>query len=252
MTVAMAPVQASTTDHWVGTMAWDQVRDRIAENAPAILPVGAGAKEHGWHMPMATDEIQAAHLADELAGRIGGLIWPVVTYGSYPAFTAYAGSISLSAGVFQAMIRELTEGLLAHGLSRVLVLDTGISTIAPISAALAGFERAHHLRIHAGPRYRAEAARLAGQSWGTHADELETSRMLALAPERVDMTRAVRHPRTTAMPPGPLHPTDTASPNWSASGVTGDPTLATAAKGRTLLVAMLDDLEEMARAAMVT
>lgn len=230
----------------VSALTWDQVRDRIAENAPAILPVGAGAKEHGWHMPMATDAIQAAYLAAILAERIGGLIWPVVNYGYYPAFNAYAGSISLSAATFSAVMRELVEGLLAQGVRTVFVLDTGISTIQPVSAAIAGRAGVHHLRIHAGARYEA-AAQLADQAWGGHADELETSRMLVLAPQQVDMARAVAHPRTTAMPPGALHPTDMASPCWSESGVTGDPTRATLAKGEILLAAMLDDLTETAR-----
>ena len=52
-----------------------------------------------------------------------------------------------------------------------------------------------HLRIHEGPRYRrAAATALAEQSHGSHADELETSLMLALAPQLVDMARAEAEP----------------------------------------------------------
>lgn len=234
----------------VADLTWDQVRDRIAENRPAILPIGAGAKEHGWHLPMASDQIQAEYLAHELAERIDGLVWPTLSYGYYPAFTAYAGSVSLGEGTFRAIVREIVTGLLAHRVRAVLVLDTGISTIPPVAAALTGVAGASHLRIHAGPRYKAAAAMLAEQLWGGHADELETSRMLVLAPGLVVMTRAVRHPSDVPMPPGPLHPTDTTSPCWSESGVTGDPSLATRAKGDALLAAMLDDLTEAARAAM--
>jgi creatinine amidohydrolase len=60
----------------------------------------------------------------------------------------------------------------------VLVLDTGLSTIAPVERALAGLgprARVRHLRPHDGPRYRAAAERLAEQGHGSHADELGTS-----------------------------------------------------------------------------
>ncbi|MCA8967622.1 MAG: hypothetical protein KDC48_22265, partial [Planctomycetes bacterium] len=49
--------------------------------------------------------------------------------------------------------------------------------------------------------------------------------------------------------PGPLHPTPVARGNHSPSGAYGDPTRATADKGRQLLAAILDDLEEAIDAA---
>lgn len=234
----------------VEQLTWDVVGARISAGAPAILPIGAGAKEHGLHMPMATDRIQAEWLAERLAEATGALIWPTLSYGYYPAFVRYAGSVSLSEPTFRATVRELAQGLLAFGAAPVLVLDTGISTIPPVEAAVAGLSAVHHIRIHAGPRYRAAAARLAEQRSGTHADELETSRMLVIAPEVIDRARA-RPPSDPdrGMAPGPLVPDDPASPNYSPTGATGDPSLATADKGHELLDAMLSDIIETARAA---
>ena len=40
---------------------------------------------------------------------VGFLIWPTVAYGTYPAFVDYAGSISLSAPVFEAPARPLSS-----------------------------------------------------------------------------------------------------------------------------------------------
>jgi creatinine amidohydrolase len=85
---------------------------------------------------------------------------------------------------------------------------------------------------------------LAQQGHGSHADELETSLMLALAPDLVDMTHAEASPAVIKDTPGPLTPSDPTSPNYSRSGSYGDPTLATSAKGETLLAAILDDLNE--------
>jgi creatinine amidohydrolase len=115
-----------------------------------------------------------------------------------------------------------------------------------VERALAGLAAGSvlHLRIHEGPRYRQAAERLAEQSHGSHADELETSLMLALAPRLVDMARAEPSPAIGFEAPGPLTPLDVNSPTYSRSGSYGDPTLATSAKGEILLAAMLDDLRE--------
>ena len=233
-------------NNFVEHLTWDAVARRVARGTAAILPIGAAAKEHGFHLPVNTDRIQAEALAAHLARRIDALIWPTLTYGHYPAFTAYAGSLSLSAPAFEAMVREIATGVLAQGCRALFVLDTGLSTIAPVARALAGLDRALHLRIHEGERYCDTARRLAAQSHGSHADELETSLMLALAPDLVDMTRAEASPPATSVTPGPLTHSDVTSPNYSRSGSYGDPTLATREKGEILLAAMIDDISEQA------
>jgi creatinine amidohydrolase len=232
--------------NFVERLTWDEVARRIDAGAAAILPIGAAAKEHGFHLPMNTDRIQAEWLAARTAESIDALIWPTVIYGYYPAFAEYAGSSGLSAPVFEAMIAEIATGILGFGCRALFVLDTGISTIAPVDRALARLESrdALHLRAYQGPRYVSAAAKLVEQRHGSHADELETSVMLALAPDLVDMSRAEPSPAVAQETPGRLTPSDKTSPNYSRSGSYGDPTLATRAKGDVLLAAMVDDLAE--------
>jgi creatinine amidohydrolase len=241
-------VSTDTDRNFIEHLSWDEVARRIDKGAAAILPVGAGAKQHGLHLPMNTDRIQAEWLAARIADRFDGLIWPTVSYGHYPAFVDYAGSVSLSAPTFESLIQEIAAGIIGYGCRALFVLDTGISTLAPVDRALArlGNPDARHLRIHDGPRYRRAAAELAQQSHGSHADELETSIMLALAPHLVDMARAEASPALRFETPGALTPSDTTSPNYSRSGSFGDPTLATRAKGEILLAAMVDDMVEQA------
>lgn len=232
--------------NFVECLSWDVVAARIAQGSVAILPVGAGAKEHGFHLPMNTDAVVAKALAVPLADRFDALIWPTVSYGFYPAFVNYAGSSTLSAETFEKLIEEITTSLLGFGVKTVLVLDTGISTMIPVARALNRVSRpnAHHLKIHNGARYKAAAQNISEQSYGSHADELETSLMLVLAPQSVDMVRAEASPAAARDARGPLTPFDPASPNFSRSGSFGDPTLATRAKGEILLAAMIGDLVE--------
>ena len=237
---------ADTDRHFIERMTWDEVERRIHAGAPAILPIGAAAKQHGFHLPLNTDRLQAEWLAARIAKPFDALIWPTLTYGHYPAFVGYAGSSNLSAPTFEAMVQEVTAGILGAGCRKLFVLNTGISTLAPVDRALARLDAVSviHVWIHEGPRYPQVAKGLAQQGHGSHADELETSLMLALAPDLVDMTRAEASPAVVKDTPGPLTPSDPTSPNYSRSGSYGDPTLATSAKGEALLAAILDDLNE--------
>lgn len=244
---------AKTQVNAVADLTWDEVARRIAGGAAAILPVGAASKEHGLHLPMNTDFRQAEWIADKLAVRIGALYWPTLSYGYYPAFVNYAGSVSLSAKLFGALVVEIVTELRRFGAPYIFVLDTGISTIPVIERAVATFgpdAPVLHLRIHDGARYLHAHGTILEQSWGGHADEAETSRMLALASEVVQMGRAQPSPHVHASAPGPLVHSDPLATNFSASGSIGDPTRASCAKGRVLLDAMLEDLVDTANAAL--
>ncbi|MFB9269123.1 creatininase family protein [Bradyrhizobium erythrophlei] len=240
---------ADTINHFIEYLTWDEVARRIAADSPAILPIGAAAKQHGFHLPLNADRVQAEWFAARLAERIDALIWPTVTYGYYPAFVDYAGSASLSCATFEAVIHEIAAGILGSGCRALFVLDTGISTLAPAERALSRLDgnAVCHLRLYHGPRYGRAAEALREQSHGSHADEIETSLMLAIAPDLVDMARAEASPALTHEVSGRLTPTDPRSPNYSRSGSYGDPTLATRAKGEVLLAALLEDLHEQAQ-----
>ncbi len=232
----------------IASMTWGEVAARLARGAVAIMPIGAGAKQHGLHMPMATDQIQAEWFAGQLAKKIDALIWPALTYGYYPAFTAYPGSLSLTASTFEALVLEIAEGLIEFGAREIVILNTGLSTIAPIDRALGRVTQpsgVRHLKIYDGPRFRAAVAQVGEQSYGSHADEIETSILLAIAPERVDIAKAQDSPPPRSVGPvdGPLSRTDTTSPNYAPSGSYGRPTLATREKGLILSAAILADLE---------
>jgi len=239
-----------SSSNLVTQSTWKEVALRLERGAAAIVPVGAGAKQHGLHLPMGTDQAQAEWFAMWLAARIDALVWPTLTYGSYPAFTAYAGSVSLSDETFENVVLETVDGLVGYGARSVVILNTGLSAIAPIDRALARVQdpaRARQIAIWTGPRCRRAIEQFRTQLHGSHADEAETSLMLAIAPHLVAMEKAEASPPLPGgVEPGPLTPTDTSSPNYSRSGSFGDPTLATLEKGRALEAAIQNDVIEAA------
>jgi creatinine amidohydrolase len=57
----------------VAALTWDEIKARLARGVAAILPIGAGAKQHGLHMPMSTDEVFATYFSKALAKKIDAL-----------------------------------------------------------------------------------------------------------------------------------------------------------------------------------
>jgi creatinine amidohydrolase len=131
-----------------------------------------------------------------------------------------------------------------------LRLNTGVSTQRPLRAAEALLAldgillRSTNILTVAEPVVKA----VSEQPEGTHADEIETSMMLYIAPETVDMAKATKDfPAGT----GPLTPDRGKPGQYSPSGIFGDATLATKAKGEGVVEAtvagMLKDIEELRR-----
>lgn len=229
---------------WLEDLSWDEAEQRLADGAVAVLPVGAAAKQHGRHLPMNTDWLQARWLARQLVERAPVLVWPILGYGHYPAFTEYPGSVSVPAETLRQTAAAIIVAMVAAGARRALVINTGISTIAPLEQALAAAPPGLTCilaNVYDGPRCRAMQARVERQPRGSHADELETSILLAIAPESVRPGRAAPW-----VPDGfsarLFRRKDPRHPDYSPDGVFGDPTLASADKGKQLLQAMLDDL----------
>ena len=227
----------------IDALSWDEVSKALTPGRLVILPIGAYAKEHGLHLPMNTDALTAEALAMAAAARLDALVAPVVGFGFYPAFTRYAGSQSLSRETFRALLVELIQGLIAQGARRLLLLNTGVSTEQTVaeSAALAGGDAriiVAHLRL---------LGRNAGIVWeqdsGGHADERETSLMLAIVPQLVRLERAVNAETKPSEQRKPiLSPWPDAQAEHSPSSATGDPTKALAEKGRRLFAALVEDL----------
>lgn len=230
---------------FVAQLRWPEVAQRISDGAVAVLPIGAACKQHGPHLPMNADFLQADWLSKVLVQRADVLIWPIVSYGYYPAFTDYPGSVSLANQTFAAMVREILNDIRRSGARAALILNTGISTIAPLQSAVDELQEAMPItlaNVYQGRRYCSLTAEIEEQVGGGHADELETSILVAMDRAHVDLDKAETWTPVTMAAKGPFSRSDPGSPRFSPSGVWGDPTLASEEKGRRLLAAIVEDL----------
>jgi creatinine amidohydrolase len=225
-------------------LKWPELERRVDATTTAVLPIAAACKEHGPHLPMQADLLQAKWLAGVLVERANVLVWPTVTYGYYPAFTDYPGSVSLSRETFQRLLQEILSGIQRTGVRTVLILNTGISTIKPLQDVAVTFSKELHItlaNVYDGPHYRRQAEAIEEQTCGGHADELETSILLAIDRQTVSLDKAVAWTPATMAASGRFS-RDPCNPGFSPAGVWGDPTLASEEKGRLLLAGMVDDL----------
>ncbi len=246
-------------------LTWPEARDRFQDGAVALIPIGAAAKEHGPHLPLDTDARVARALAAGVMARLPVVVTPVLTYGYYPAFRDWPGSTHLSASTLQALVTEVAESLVRHGVTRIAVLNTGVSTEAPLQLVSRHMREAHRVKMAVADirSLGRSADPLLEQSSGGHADERETSLMMAIAPEtvRLDRTPAEAVADADASPPpsNPFHWPVTLRPDvpeddpfgardLSPSGATGAPALATREKGRAIFEAMVGDLVDGLRA----
>lgn len=223
-------------------LTWAQAEQVLKPEALVLLPLGAAAKEHGLHLPLDTDRRLATRLASEVAARRAVVVAPALTYHHYPAFAEYPGSTSLRLETARDLVVDVALSMARHGPRRFYVLNTGVSTLdalRPAAARLA--EERVVLRFTDWPALlKPLEAGLVQQPAGSHADEVETSLMLALDPDAVDMAKAApdTHPKgkggLTRKPGGP----GTHSP----TGAWGDPTLASRAKGERLLAGVVEGL----------
>lgn len=234
-------------------ITWQQATDVLRPETVVVIPLGAGAKEHGPHLKLGNDAILADYLTRRVLDASDVAVAPTLSYHFFPGFIEYPGSASLTLDTARAMTTEAASSLSKYGPRRFYVLNTGVSTaraLEPAARALA----AQGILLG----YTDLASRLAEvstsvrqQEGGTHADEVETSMMLYIDPASVEMKRAVKEYNPS---PGPLQLTRRRGGpgTFSESGVWGDPTLATREKGRVfveaLVSALLGDIEAIRRA----
>lgn len=222
---------------------WLEVQQALNNKLVCVVPVGASCKEHGPHLPLNTDYVQAHWLGEQVAQRFSVVVWPVVSAGYYPAFVEYPGSWSILADTFIQSMLDIIESIARHGDNRIVLLNTGISTIKPLELAIeqSPYQRRILLiNVYSDEKVKAVEQEIQQQQRGGHADEIETSIMLAIDPDLVQMDKAQIGLQNIRK--GPLNPTDPKRSNYSPSGAMGNPTLATVEKGQKLLDAILSDI----------
>ncbi len=231
--------------HELGQLDSRSFERALRANPLVIVPVGA-LEAHGPHLPLAADQIQAERTAHALADRLDALIAPTLPYGSAPSARRFPGTVSLTIPELGTHVQGVLRELARSGVRRFLVLsghgerghmaalreaaDLTMREFPPARiVVLCDYEFVYELRGQEAP------------ASDGHAGLLETSRVLALAPDAVGPERPVVEYRHSAFVPGSPSPQD-----WPES-VIGDTRAASAELGARVQAYVLDRLTETVR-----
>lgn len=225
-----------------------EVKDKIHSFRAAILPIGA-VEAHGPHLPLGTDNLLATRLADKLAERTESFVLPPFSYGQVWSLRNFPGSINVSNEALIRLLADIGESLYQQGFRIFIMLNGHLgNAVALKETARMLYERVPELKVfyffYPGTKEVTAQVREATAAHSTymHADEIETSYMLYLADEYVDMTKAI-----DGAPQIPFEADFTPTPweEMTSSAVLGDATLATREKGEAIIERSLEVMTEI-------
>ncbi len=249
-------------------LKYPEVEKLCKKGAIAVLPVAAH-EQHGAHLPIGTDSIilegVMAAFADEMRKGPDVVVLPPVLVGKSNEHMSFSGTMSLSFETLAALVRDMARSASHHGFKKLALFNSHGGNTDVLNAV------ARDIRDDFGivpfvidwwfTDFWAELLKDVQESPRDgvfHACELETSLILALRPELVDMSKAVctfppeqmRHNKYVTVF-GPVNMGWVTS-DITKTGVIGDATKGTAEKGFKMLdfaarklAAIFDEIDAM-------
>ncbi len=235
-----------------GERRWVEMRAMV--DKVVVLPLGS-LEQHGHHLPLLTDSLICGEIIRRAEAELGdlALFLPLIWVGASEHHSRFAGTVSVSQETYTRMLDEILESLIAHGFKRIVLLNAHGGNALPGQTALYKAQMRHRderdLWLVFATWFTLAAPQIAAlsdleQDHVTHACELETSMILRLRPELVDLAAAQgaivpfesafycpdsRRPSRLAV----ARPID----HVSVTGGYGHPELATEGKGESLFAA---------------
>lgn len=210
----------------------------VKQDYIAILPIGS-CEQHGPHLPMGTDILLAEYLSEEISKKTKTVIFPSINYGySWVWRDFQCGTVTLSQDVFRRLVFESTESLVKMGFKTILLVnghDSNKNALKYVVRDLSEQYETKILNIFYPKLSKVYEKYMETKTWGDgmfHADEFETSLMLALDESLVHMDLAAEDYPSRPKLYGYDHSTLS---NLSNSGVFGDPTKSSKVKGEQMM-----------------
>ena len=202
----------------------------------ALLPVGS-TEQHGPHVPLGTDAIHAASVAEAGADAYDGevAVAPTISVGISEEHRAFAGTLWVSPDTFRSYVRETAESLAHHGFDRIVIVNGHGGNVDAIREVAADLTRCGD--AYAAPFTWFEAVGEYATEMG-HGGSLETALLRHTHPElvreeRMDEARKGASDRWGEWVSGVNLAYDT--DEFSENGVVGDPSAGDVALGEELL-----------------
>lgn len=236
---------------------WPEVRDAAAQNRVGVLPVGT-IEQHGPHLPLITDVLTASEISRLAVERSpqAAVLLPPVYYSFNEHHMDFPGTIAVDGETVVRYVRDIGVSLARHGFRKILLvnghgsnvpfLDIAARQITIGTEAISAMVSWWSLI----PKELLSELRESEYPGGmAHGCELETSVLLYLRPDLVQLDKAKRDiPAGTSrfffwdlQAPAPINFQEWFS-RYSETGTLGDPTKATKEKGEKFVNAVVDQM----------
>jgi creatinine amidohydrolase len=247
-------MSTAATEFRYNRLTWPEMNEAIAMQKVVLLPAGS-TEQHGPHLPLDVDVFLAESVCLEVGRRAADrvLVLPPISYGLNLHHIDFPGTIHIEPEVFIAFCLNITKSVAYHGFKKILLVNGHGSNgpLVDIAARKTTLETGSLCAALSYYSLGVEAFQAVRQTpVMAHADEFETSLYLHLAPERVRMDQAQAGNDVV----GTYLSSDSTTPyvrfsdywgRWTRLGVHGDPTAATAEKGKLIFEAVVSRLIEL-------
>ncbi len=243
-------------EHRYNRLTWEEMNEAISRQPVVVLPTGS-TEQHGPHMPLDVDSFLCETVCLEAARRAPEtmLVLPPVSYGLNRHHIDFPGTIHIEPDIYIGFCLNIAKSVAYHGFRKILIVN-GHGSNTPMNDLAARKTTLETESLCASVNYFALALEAFESVRETdtiaHADELETSLYLHLAPERVRMHKAVRDGDVA----GEFLSSDSVAKypvrfadywgRWTRTGVHGDPRKATAEKGKLIFETAVEKLIALA------
>ena len=180
--------------HELSNLTWWEAEERFGESRLAIVPVGS-MEQHGLHLGIGSDWIQAWSIAKRVSEKCGALLLPVQPYGVSGHHKEFSGVITLESTTLQRVIYEILGSLDRYGVDRVVFMNGHGGNLGALTGA------AKKVRDDFGMLCAVvqwwdilDEKSIHGHPAEEHAGYAETAFMLASRPEAVKLEYAVLTP----------------------------------------------------------
>ena len=205
-----------------------------------VLPVGA-LERHGDHLPLGTDGILALYVAEAVAEKLGAVLLPPIWYGVCTAMRGHRGTFDVSQEALSSYVIEVLLEAHRNGARLVAVINGHGGNTQALHYAAREASRRSELAVAVIDWWRDVATDTRAELFDKpgHAGEDETSAMLAVRGELVDMSAATAF--ETERPPIRVY-SRKLEERLYAKALTGDASKASPDKGKRWLEAVVEDI----------
>jgi creatinine amidohydrolase len=240
------------------TRAFSQAqRDGTLAQTIAVLPVAA-TEQHGPHLPLHVDStlvdgVIAASLA-HIAADVPALFLPTQALGLSPEHAAFAGTLTLKAETTIRLWTDIAESVAASGVKKLVLLNSHGGQVGVMDIVARDVRARLGMLVYSVNWFGLPLVDAQGQDvnalfsahehrFGIHAGDIETSMMLALTPQQVDMAQAQnfasssedRAKNFAILGNGKSAKLGWQTQDYNVHGAVGNAAAATADKGRQVL-----------------